>query len=80
MAETNSLPSALHNMTQREIERAIFDGASVSDPRGFSDAFTDVEILSLPDHPAWAEFDQNFRDWAMSAWDRAFLAAMSEED
>jgi hypothetical protein len=57
-------------MTQQEIEKKIFAGASLSEPRGFSDAFTDDEILELINDENYYDWSESFRDWLWSSVDR----------
>lgn len=61
-------PTQALDMTTREMERAIFRGASPSDHRGFSDAFTDEAIIALAEHEARYDWPRDFRDWWMSAY------------
>ena len=57
----------IHEMTQAEIEKRIFGDCHPGALRGFSDVFTDDEILTLADHPLWTSFDEGFKSWAWSA-------------
>ena len=66
----------LHHMTQREIEDIIYRNAKGSKMVGLRDCLTDIEILSLPDHPAWDYFDEYFKSWI---WDTIDYICFSEE-
>ena len=56
------------DMTQSELE-AIFDGASVYELRGPSNAFTINEICAILDAPRFREFSSSFQSWIFSAWE-----------
>ncbi len=65
---TRVLVRDLHDMTEREINRLIFpDALPTNKLVGLRDVLTDDEITNLPNHPAWPEFSQHFRDWVYSA-------------
>lgn len=57
------------DMTQSELEAIIFDGASVYELRGPSNAFTISEICAILDAPHFREFSSSFQTWIFSAWE-----------
>lgn len=57
------------DMTQRELEAIIWDGAEVYELRGPSDAFTISEICAILDAPHFREFSSSFQTWIFSAWE-----------
>ena len=65
---TRVLARDLHDMTEREISLLIFptDLPAIT-LVGLRDVLTDDEITNLPNHPAWPDFSQHFRDWVYSA-------------
>lgn len=56
-------------LSQTEIEGAIFRGAHDRELRCPLEAFSAEEILVLPRHPDWNTFDMEFREWM---WDTIY--------
>ena len=61
----------LQDCTQRELESKIFEGASVSEFRSPSDAFTIDEMVAIVEGPAFEYFDSTFRFWMYNAIEAA---------
>ena len=57
------------DMTERELNAIIFEGAGVYTLRGPSDAFTPEEIQAIMDAPHFAKFTPHFQSWMYSAWE-----------
>jgi hypothetical protein len=59
-------------LTEREITRRVFAGASVSEPRGLSDVFSTAELAAIASSP-----DAGFWRWhavsVLDAMDRGAL-------
>jgi len=62
------------DMTQRELEAIIFDGAEVYELRGPGDAFTLEELSAILDAPVFPQFDSSFQSWIFNAWDAKVTA------
>ena len=62
------------DMTQRELEAIIFDGAKVNEYRSSSQAFTADEIYAILDAPVFAQFDDSFQSWMYNAFEVVCLA------
>ena len=59
----------LNDLTESELNALIFKDAEMVEHRGLSDAFTDDEILDLPNHPDYDTFSTYFQDWIYDAID-----------
>lgn len=57
------------DMTERELNAIIFDGAGIYTLRGPSDAFSFDEICAIMDAPHFVEFSDSFQSWMYSAWE-----------
>lgn len=69
-AATEATIHELHDLTQFEIERIIWNGRGVSELVGLRDVFSDDEIVNgIADHPEFVHFDDHFKSWTFSAVD-----------
>lgn len=59
-------PEAVRALTEREIYQALFAGASPSEPRGLTDAFTDEAILAMVRRD---DLPFTLRGWAIDTLD-----------
>jgi len=50
-------------LSQGQIEAAIFAGATSHELRSPLEGFSEEEILALPRHTEWNTFDMEFRNW-----------------
>lgn len=57
----------LGDMTQREFNQAIFAEASITEPRGPSDAFTLEELLTISSSNVFQQWAGATRSWLYSA-------------
>jgi predicted hydrolase (HD superfamily) len=55
----------IFNMTSTEIENHIMKGAEVYEERGVPDEMA----MIIWNHPDWKTFDNDFKDWVISAID-----------
>lgn len=53
----------LRNLEETEVYRIVFAGASVSEFRGISDAFTVDELLIIANSDSYSAFPQSLKDW-----------------
>ena len=62
------------DMTQRELEAIIFEGAKVNEYRSPAQAFTADEIYAILGAPVFSQFDNSFQSWMYNAFEVVCLA------